>query len=653
MQPELRKVTWVTSDPKSDFFRKLAEAVTTLEITPPVVYSPFAGLTTALEFPAREAAWNKFLLEAYEKQRKTKLLDYEYVPLAEPFDGLDFYGLLFEKPSPVGVATVVGGTFPSGVGIALPAEALPAAITFYQPPAYHERVARMAAALNEQITRRWPVGVNIMLAGSGPVPITPLAFYHASYLKVVPGQEKGKDDLVEDQQFLPFEIVRPEFRSQVEHRLAVAWAQDVMKAVRDELEKDRGNKQGMQLRLSELKDRYGDALEIRGTSRFRDRFDIAEDPSLEGFLKAFERERIGINQVRGAGGTEKELKEDDFYRLFFGGEPFSVGNLLAYELKPWPPVVEIDPKGLRLRKDVETPAADEAIAKTIDKWEKAENRILFWKTDSRQERPTEDLKAIHSEVEQAWKTAEARRDLALPRAQEIAKSLKGAQKLEGALLPLMDHEARKLGTRLIILDDVTPLIPAVREKQKLPLVSKEWVQYLLPRGKILHPTADMTSQLLALRDLKEPIKISLEKDGTKLRDVEDVVKRLNEINESLFDKDLNQAGPKIFPRGRAFQVQILTNRPRTVFYVAAVVREGAATRADFLASFLEAWGGAASSQLPRIDATGQPHFGDTFIDMVQADAGREFQAQFMQQLRSQWKLEVTNPGNFEKGGASP
>ena len=72
--------------------------------------------------------------------------------------------------------------------------------------------------------------------------------------------------------------------------------------------------------------------------------------------------------------------------------------------------------------------------------------------------------------------------------------------------------------------------------------------YTLPRGKIRHPRPDAAKDLLALRELKEPIK-------TGLADID-------ALNAELF-KATKEKGKTI---------QVLTNRPQTVFYVAATVR---------------------------------------------------------------------------------
>jgi hypothetical protein len=629
--PAQVQVTWVTSDPKSEFFRTLAQVMTTLEIAPPLVYSPgWPGLGQALEHTARDVAWKTVMLEKYEKQRRQKPLDYEYLPLTEPFYALSLYGRLFDKPTPALVAAMVGASVPSGL---LSAQLVPAEPTaLYLAAAYQERAGKLDAVLKEEADRRLPVGVTLLLSGTDPLPLTPINFYHAA----------------SEDQFLPFQIVGPQFREQVEHHLAVGWAREVMKHVRDELDKHKGNGIGMRLRLEELQKHYGNALEVRFTAQARNRHDIADDPSMKAFLQAFEKSRVDMNINQGTGGTEKMLKEDDFYRLFFGSEPFSVGNLRTYEPRIWPPVVDIDPKRPRFRERDEDMLVEEEGPKTRDLWVESESPILFWKTDYRQEKVPDTLAAVHAQVEEAWRIIEARKDLALPRAQEIARRLASLQKKDEDSLAAFYREAKELGTKLITLDGVTPLVPVVRRE----LVAQEWTPFQLPRGVIPFPTADMTRDLLALRDLKEPIQISLEKgEPEKVPGLKEVIKRLNETNKELFAKDLNDPAAGLkgqFPPRKFFQVQILTNRPRTVFYIAAVTREHRPSDLDFL----DAWSGAGFSQLPRKDPDGRRRYGDTLVDQAQEQGARAFQTRFMEQLRREANLEITDRSAFEKEGGS-
>jgi hypothetical protein len=629
-QPAEVKVSWVTADPKSDFYRRLARVMTTLEAAPPVAYTPgWPGLGTAVEYGARAAAWKTSLLHNYENLRKRDER-YDDVPLTEPYFALPLYTRLYEKPAPEVVATMVGAALQPG----------PISAGIYQAAAYQKRAGELEPVLAVEAQRRWPVGATVLLAASPP-PYTlfgPSAFQLQALLRTAD----------EEDQYLPYDVVRQELRKQVEHGMAVAWTGQVMKAVRKELEQDRGNGVSLRLRLEELqgKERY-QGLEIQHTRRFHNRFDLGASPNLKGFKESFERYRTQINTIEGLAGTDRFLKEDDFYRLFFGSEPFSVGNTSTYDPHIWPPVATVNPKQ-RLGADGKLP--DEDRPKTIDLWATAESPVLFWKTDSHPERipePAELAKneEIRKEVDRAWRIARAREDLALPKARAVAEELKKLQTKEGDYLPTLAKEAENLKTQVVTLSGVTPLIPVVAGKE----AAREWKPYELPKGRIPYPLTDMTKDILALRDLKAPIKIAEQKgEGSKKRDVEEVVRRLNKLNEELFNKALNkeEAGQKLdFGRRKLFQVQVLTNRPRTIFYVAAVVKEYEPDLFDFLM----AWKAAPGSQIPTRDFFGNISHGDTLVDMTQEQAAQEFEARFLRQLRDQY-LKIVDASAFDKGG---
>jgi len=619
-QPAQVKITWVTADPNSEYLRNQARTVTSLLIDQPVVLAPgLPGLGHVLEYAQRHIAWQTSLRHSYEDLR-VKKEGYEYVPLTEPYYALDLYGRLFEKPTPALAATMVGEALPS---LPFPLTPVIKSTGVFSAAAYLERPGKLESALEEEAQRRWPVGVTLLLSagGSVPEPFTPLALYHAAS---------------QEPQYLPFDIVRAEFRKAVEHNLAVDRAREIMADARAELEKNPGDPGGIDLRLERLQEKYGDALQVRATKHFQTRFSIAQAPSMAGFLKSYERFYTTINQSQGTGGTEQVLKEDDFYRLFFGSDKFSVGPARPYDPHIWPPVVEIArPKTMQFEPETGELATGDGAARERDLWKEAESPIVFWKTKSQPEHVAASLKEIQPEVERAWKVVRARESLALPMAQKIAEELRKVQKQDGEYSPVLAKEAEKLHTQVITFQDVTPLVPGARRE----LAARDWLPYQMPKGKIPYPMPDMTNDLLALRDLKAPIKVSEEKgDGNLVRDVQSVVRALNKINAGLFDPSLNKekADEKDqAPRKKVFQVQILTNRPRTVFYVAAVVNERRPSDLDFY----DAWSGAARSQVLQEEATGRIKPGDMLVDRAQLDAARTLQLQFTAQLRRDARLE--------------
>jgi hypothetical protein len=654
ISPEEVKITWITADPKSPYYRNLSRLVTVLDQTAPAPWTAaLPAPVAALDAAGRSLAWNALLEANYVKRRndllgklsaplRSALLGSSYAerqqlleqarhmvlltdqeaaelfryldePLTEPYSALYLAARLYEKPDPKVVAAMVGVS-------TLPGPLSPAPV-LYQAAAWQQYGKEAAPIAKVQEERRWPIGATLLLSGASPIP---------------PFQTLGMWGLADsEEQFLPFDLVASKFRRDAEERLAIGWTGQVMRAVKPKLEAHRGIGNDMELKLDELQQQYP-GLEVHRTKDFRTRFDIAKDPVMKGFLDSFEKYREQINMIEGRSGTERALKRDSFYLLFFGGEPFSVGNTSAYDPKMWPPIVTPAPKRLEMvqagRLVPLAQDAGQAASRATDKlWRDAAAPILFWKTDHKTEQAPQTLAQARAEVERAWKLAKAR-DLALPQARKIAEALRKAQPKDGNYEALMEQEAAKLGAHLIILRGVTPLIPERGE-----LAPASWKPYQLPKDVILYPTEDMTKELMELRTLKAPIAIKpIESKSEKTpMDVNDVVKKVNEINANLFKMSAAKGAP---------QVQILTNRPRTIFYVAVVLKEYPPSQIEFL----EMWSDALRRPVP-----GTPVYLDTIIDRAQQEAGQEFEKRFVQQLRSQagvGEISAEARKNFETGG---
>jgi hypothetical protein len=606
--PPQVKISWVTADPGSDLLKGLARLATTLETSVPVPGAPALA----------HAAWRAALERNYDSLKLRRGDRYADVPLTDLYTAVGLYTRLHElygKPKPEVVAALVGSATLPGLLSGVPG--------IYQAAAYLDQGSKLDAVLEAEARRRAPLGVQLILAGATPTPFSALALL---------------DDASRQEQHLPFAVVEKELREAVEHNVAIAWAQDIMADVKKALEQDRGNARSFELRLRDLqRDKYP-ALEVHSTGQFLNQFDLSpevalrvdkEEPGkaaalkeLAGLRESFEKYREQINQIEGRAGTERLLKEDDFYRLFFSsGEPFSVGNTSVYDPRMWPPIVSVDLKKLSLQPDLN----EEERPKTINLWASAEKPILFWKSDARTAARPDKLATVRQEVERAYKLSKAREEFALPRAREIAQALRKLQPQRDPALYLdeMKQAAAKLGVDLIRLTGVAPLEPAQRPQlgQLNPqLAPFDWQPYTLPKGLILYPGADMTKELLSLGDLQAAVEIPL-KDGKK--DVEPVIRELNRINKDLFD-------PALKGDSRAKQVQILTNRPRTVFYVAAVTAEHPAEPDTFVTLWrgaLEGFGFGGGAQL---------------LERAQEQAGRDFLAAFIKQLRKQAEVEITD-----------
>jgi hypothetical protein len=612
--PPMVKVTWVTADPSSPFYRRIARAMTTLEITPPMPWTPgVPGLPQALAYAARGPAWEASLRRNYESWQLRTPERYEDAPLGAPYTALGFYSRIYEKPAPTVAAALAGCLAEPG----LPALAGPA---LYQAAAWQSRPADYTAVLTEEAKRRVPVGARLVLAGAEITPLTAAAQAYAAY---------------REREYLPQPVVEGQLREDIEHRYAIAWVGETMQKVRDLLDLDRGNRDGMELRLQQLLADYP-GLEVHRTSRFLNQFDIADDPALRGFLDSFEKYRVQINTIEGRAGTDRQLKEGDFYRLFFTGEPFSVGNTTPYDPKIWPPVVHAQAKRpqLGLLPEQPQPVEEEQQPKTISLWEGADKPILFWKNDAKPgHMPTnldEDKGAVRAEVTRAWKMQRAREDHALHAAKDVADALRKVQVIHGEFLPVMEQEAQRLGKKLITLDNVTPLKLLTRAETGMPA----WMPYELPKGVIAYPGEDMAKDLLALSDLTAPLKLPEERQVGNKKEPDPIARRLNEINKALFDPTLAKEQADL-GRPQTSQVQILTNKPQTVFYVAAVVKRYPANRFEFVS----AWR----------DASKAVQIGDTLVDQGQEQAARQFELRFVRQLRKQAGLDENLEGIDRSG----
>src|SRR5262249_4791853 len=101
----------------------------------------------------------------------------------------------------------------------------------------------------------------------------------------------------------------------------------------------------------------------------------------------------------------------------------------------------------------------------------------------------------------------------------------------------------------------------VEDPNKAPNEPTQYVPYHLPRGRIPFPRDDTVKQLLALRGLQAPLKIE-SRDPAK---TEKEVEELNQLNKSLFWQELASN-----PKAKTGQLQVLTNKPRSVYYIATI-----------------------------------------------------------------------------------
>ncbi len=302
-----------------------------------------------------------------------------------------------------------------------------------------------------------------------------------------------------------------------------------------------------------------------------------------------------INQIEGRVSPERRLLADDFYKLFFGGESFSAsgGN---YQVRLWPPEVTPPLNPLQPEQERQTTSA---------LWDTAEKPFLFWKTKDEEARVPDSLDQVKDHVEQAWKKLKARDKAALAEVKTVAVAL---EKKSGADYgPVLQELEKKLGREAIYLKKIAPWSPFLSGQRKL-----FYGEYALPKGLIDYPPEDLVKQLLTLPDLSKPFQT-----GNK---------EIDALNLQLFED-----GKKLpTVEGVGKYVQVVANKPRTVFYVACVVRQGTP---DFRYFADECFRKAAS---PNLDAY------DPFLDRCQNEAAKQFREAFLQQLRSEQKVKVTD-----------
>src|SRR5207249_2857066 len=150
----------------------------------------------------------------------------------------------------------------------------------------------------------------------------------------------------------------------------------------------------------------------------------------------------------------------------------------------------------------------EARAQDKNLWEILDAQLfLFWRTNTKTSAPPEKLtEEVRPEVEHAWRVLKAR-DGIVPHLKQITDALVKGEKedLAGAIRA----QVKQLGEeRAIRLAHVAPLVEDERPAGDMmpKRMITVYVPYELPRGKIRYPREDTSKAILALRELKEPLK---------------------------------------------------------------------------------------------------------------------------------------------------
>jgi hypothetical protein len=620
--PARAGVSWLTVDPKSRFYTHAAQAATTLQAVPPVLYNPKQPLAlAAAAYAAQSAAWETKLVQSYEERRRSQPQEFEVAGLGTPYFALALFTKGLAEPKPASVAALAAGAFePSALGGSPFAANVYAALSAYQLPAYKAQSKELAPILQYERKRRVPIGTTIVLSGAiSPFMAAGLqvtAFEFPQFLvdrRPGPPRRSPREDPFQPQSllellsapprpqpmFLPLlGPVKEKIREGIQTRLAEDWAQEIFQELKKRLDAKAGGK-ALKVELDTLRNepRFRGAFTVGSSSGERTRYNIGDDPGMAPFKKAYERYYQKVNDLAGLVGNEGMLGPDDFGQLFFGSQSFEVGNSQPFDPRPWPPTVTRRPTPL----DVLLKGKD-ATEQTIKLWALPNvQAFLFWKTSSHPSQPPADLDAVRDEVEHAWKLRKARAGMAA-RLKKITEPLVAANKKSGPdLLTAVRAEAKKLDKdkTLIFVRDVAPLVEVPTPRGDLSGQKiTAYGPYTLPHGKILYPRPDAAKELLALRNLKDPIK-------TGLADID-------ALNAELLKATKDSGRP----------IQVLTNQPQTVFYVAALVRPPTPSNYDFFRVYRDATGSRFS-----------PFPSDLFVQQCQNAYAEEYLRNLTDELR--------------------
>src|SRR5439155_7614509 len=134
-------------------------------------------------------------------------------------------------------------------------------------------------------------------------------------------------------------------------------------------------------------------------------------------------------------------------------------------------------------------------------------------------------------------------------------------------------------------------------------------------------------------DLKAPLKIETkdpEKEGGGAS-----FKDLNDLNAALFQPSFKMDKSKVG------QLQVLTNKPRSVYYIALVTNVKEPNPFDYYAAVLP-------------QALGRDNAQNTFVDQVQAEYGKEFLRVMVEQMREQGGVWISDSARkqFEESASS-
>ena len=647
--PERAEVQYMMAEPTMEYYKGAAQSVMALEKVPPLAVDLLNPLVGQVQWLSRQPAWSatlqgkitqerdrhaaeldqrykalKFLSAEVNKtipEDKDKLdaimrrgqmqdqynavlsrptISYKYglSPLTTPyFWNPEKYSEAQAKPSAKAVAAVLGAM--AG------AEGPLTALALHDADAYADQLKQIEPMLAVEKNKRIKVGLDVLLAQT-PDLMSCSAFAQAGMMYYADQQP----------QYMPVTgFLEAELTQKNEKDMAQSWMNAAMLDCKATLERVKGRDTAFNVQLQDLKRKYSrevtdkdgsrtvTGFEVRQTAKPRNMYDIDQDPALAPLLASFQKYRFFVNSVEGRAGKPEMLRDSDFAKLFFGSEPLGVGNQDTFVPKVWPPYVSVPKQRLEANPFLTDTTREQ---RPFDKDEKP---FIFWKTvklpQAAQPWDPNNIRLVEF-TETQYRMFQARAKL-IEEVKQVAEIVRTAHRAENQdVEAVMREQAQKHGAQLIVLSDVAQL---VENKNRGPLDDVIYVDYTLPAGKIPFPREDMVRDLLKLHNQTAPLKY------------EDM-KEVSDLNDKLFDKNLK-------PSLKYGQVQVLTNKPRTVYYVAMVA---AVKPAEIFQFFADA--------LPQAAATGRSQ--NHFVDQVQSDYGKELLKLVIDQLKAQGDVMISD-----------
>jgi hypothetical protein len=645
-RPPLLKVEYIIADPSAPGYHNVAKLLGTLNTVSPIGYDPTSSpLVTASRY-----------LAVHEK----KMIDLQnqYETLNPSRFETDTTKLSWSGSSS-SIAARLSKQHPEAAASAAAAAVLDptGALGNYLYWGATKHPDQLAAAEQAELKRRSPVFAT--LVGSS-LSLNPLDIAGPVLAMDLQPFQPGLPFYFTKNPPLPVEAVQHEISDMLTRRVAEEWAQANIRKMKKALDTAIGDpekfKRELNRNLKELNLTYGPPDEKK--SAYYSRYSVNTAPELEPLRDAYLKYMDMINLFEGRDVTpERILKANDFAKVFFDPtESFSASS--PYRAMPWPPEVKpnnapvfkadrdprlinrsnVNPEEFRRFQQHMMGQDPTKEAPKFELFNTAAKPILFWRTGDlpairigdyakiekdMKKAATElaaldaeikthaknalkiselyakraevlkteaDLKDIQDRIIQGWKLEQAREKEVLPRAKEVA--LEVMKDPDNPLTYIAQRE--KLKTDFVPLRNVN-LMHAERISQS----TTDYFPYPLPKDSIDYPRDDTAQHIVNLYHLKEPIKVGNDP--------------LDALNKELFEmasKDKNPAGKF---------VQVLTNKPRTVYYVASVSKLPALDRKQLRDAFLNA-------------PFQQEH--DLFLQRAQENFARQYRVEYVNNLKT-------------------